>query len=101
MAGRFNDLIESTFKIRENEGRDKVVSLREAIALHIKPGAKIHMATTHCCSGAAILEIARQFYGKKPDFTLIMRGIRDTATILLHLGQEGHYFLLRKRLSLV
>jgi acyl CoA:acetate/3-ketoacid CoA transferase alpha subunit/acyl CoA:acetate/3-ketoacid CoA transferase beta subunit len=86
MAGRFNDLIESTFKIRENEGRDKVVSLREAIALHIKPGAKIHMATTHCCSGAAILEIARQFYGKKPDFTLIMRGIRDTATILLHLG---------------
>ena len=86
MAGRFNDLIESTFKIKENEGRDKVVSLREAIALHIRPGAKIHMATTHCCSGAAILEIARQFYGKKPDFTLIMRGIRDTATILLHLG---------------
>ena len=86
MAGRFNDLMESTFKIKENEGQDKVVSLREAIARHIKPGAEIHLATTHCCSGAAILEIARQFYGRKPDFTLIMRGIRDTATILLHLG---------------
>lgn len=86
MAGRFNDLIESTFKMKENEGRDKVVSLREAIANNIKPGARIHIATTHCCSGAAILEIARQFYGKKPGFTLIMRGIRDTATILLHLG---------------
>jgi len=86
MAGRFDDLIESTFTVSENEGEDKVVSLGEAIERHIHPGAKIHIGVTHCCSGAAILEIARQFYGQRPDFTLIMRGIRDTATILLHLG---------------
>ncbi|MBW2675337.1 MAG: hypothetical protein JRD89_18315, partial [Deltaproteobacteria bacterium] len=86
MAGRFDDLIESTFTIREDEGEDKVVSLGEAIERYIRPGAKIHIGATHCCSGAAILEIARQFYGQRPDFTLIMRGIRDTATILLHLG---------------
>ncbi|MFC1940443.1 CoA-transferase, partial [Chloroflexota bacterium] len=46
----------------------------------------IHIGTTHCCPGAAIMEIDRQFYGKKPGFTLIMRGIRDTVMILLHLG---------------
>ncbi len=86
MAGKFNDLIESTFTLRENEGENKVVDLREAVARHIRPGAKIHIAATHCCSGAAILEIARQFHGTKPEFTLIMRGIRDTAVILLHLG---------------
>ncbi|MDH4264958.1 MAG: hypothetical protein OEW45_04910 [Deltaproteobacteria bacterium] len=86
MAGRFNDLLESTFKIKEDEGEDKVISLKEAIGRNIKPGAKIHIGVTHCCSGAAILEIARQFYGRKPDFTLIIRGIRDTVTILLHLG---------------
>ncbi len=86
MAGRFDDLIESTFTIKEDEGEDKVVSLREAIERHIQPGSKIHIGATHCCSGAAILEIVRQFYGQRPDFTLIMRGIRDTATILLHLG---------------
>ncbi len=86
MSGRFNDLLESTFTIREYEGEDKVVPLQEAVEKQIKPGMSIHMATTHCCSGAAILEIARRFYGKKPEFTLIMRGIRDTATILLHLG---------------
>lgn len=86
MAGRFDDLIEDTFTIREDEGEDKVVSLRDAIERHVRPGAKIHIGATHCCSGAAILEIARQFYGQRPDFTLIMRGIRDTATILLHLG---------------
>ncbi|MDP2953198.1 MAG: CoA-transferase [Chloroflexota bacterium] len=86
MAGRFDDLIESTFKIRDNEGEDKVVSLREAIERHVKPGAKIHICTTHCCSHAAIMEIARQFHGEKPGFTLIMRGIRDTVIILIHLG---------------
>jgi acyl CoA:acetate/3-ketoacid CoA transferase alpha subunit/acyl CoA:acetate/3-ketoacid CoA transferase beta subunit len=86
MAGRFNDLVESTFNMKEDEGENKVISLREAIQRNIKPGAKIHIGATHCCSGAAILEIARQFYGGKPGFTLIMRGIRDTATILLHLG---------------
>ncbi len=86
MTGRFEDLIESTFGIKQNEGKDKVLDLKIAIARYIKPGAQIHIAATHCCSGAAILEIARQFYGKKPGFTLIMRGIRDTVTILIHLG---------------
>ena len=86
MAGKFDDLIGSTLSIRENEGEDKVVSLREAIERNVKPDTKIHVGTTHCCPNAAILEIARQFYGKKPDFTLIMRGIRDTVMILLHMG---------------
>ena len=86
MVGKFNDLIESTFKIEENEGQDKVVSLREAIQRHVKSGIRIHIGTTHCCPHAVILEIARQFYGKKPQFTIIMRGIRDTVVILIHLG---------------
>ena len=86
MTNRFDDLIEGVLKTREYEGEDKVISLREAIARHVKPGASIHLAATHCCSGAAILEIARQFHGKKPGFTLIMRGIRDTVSILIHLG---------------
>jgi acyl CoA:acetate/3-ketoacid CoA transferase alpha subunit/acyl CoA:acetate/3-ketoacid CoA transferase beta subunit len=86
MTGKFDDLVGSTLKVRENEGEDKVVSLREAIGRNVKPGTKIHIGTTHCCPNAAILEIARQFYGKKPGFTLIMRGIRDTVMILLHMG---------------
>src|ERR1035437_4585784 len=86
MTNRFDDLIEGVLKTREYEGEDKVISLREAVARYVKPGASIHLAATHCCSGAAILEIARQFHGKKPGFTLIMRGIRDTVSILIHLG---------------
>lgn len=85
MTGKFQDLIESTFALRENEGEDKVVDLREAVARSIRPGQKIHIAATHCSPGAAVLEIARQYSGQKPEFTLIMRGIRDTAVILVHL----------------
>ncbi len=85
MTGKFNDLLKSTFTLSRDEGEDKVMDLGEAVARYIKPGAGIHVAATHNCSGAAILEIARQFHGKKPGFTLIMRGIRDTAVILLHL----------------
>jgi acyl CoA:acetate/3-ketoacid CoA transferase alpha subunit/acyl CoA:acetate/3-ketoacid CoA transferase beta subunit len=86
MTGRFDDLIATTFALPENEGQNKVMDLREAVARHVRPGARIHIAATHCCSHAAILEIARRFHGTRPEFTLIMRGIRDTVTILLHMG---------------
>lgn len=85
-TGRFDDLLNDTFALRENEGEHKVVGLRDAIRRHVRPGSKLHIAATHCCSNAAIIEIARQFRGSDPDFTLIMRGIRDTATVLLHMG---------------
>ncbi|MFC1857936.1 CoA-transferase [Thermodesulfobacteriota bacterium] len=86
MVGRFDDITEKIIAIKENALTNKVLSLTEAIKRNVKPGAKIHIGTTHCCSSAAIWEIARQFHGKKPAFTLIMRGIRDTVTILFHMG---------------
>jgi len=86
VSGKFHDFIEGTFTLRKEEDENKVVGLEEAIDRYVKPGAKIHIGTTHCCSGAAIREIARHFYGQHPDFTLIMRSIRDTVTILIHLG---------------
>jgi acyl CoA:acetate/3-ketoacid CoA transferase alpha subunit len=84
--GRFDDVMADTFALPENEGDNKVMGLKEAVARYIEPGAGIHIAATHCCSHAAILEIARRFCGTRPEFTLIMRGIRDTVTILLHMG---------------
>lgn len=86
MSGRFDDLMEGVLKTREVEGEDKVVSLAEAIARFVKPGAGIHLAATHSAPGAAIYEIVRQFHGTNPGFTLIMRGIRDTVSLLIHLG---------------
>ena len=44
MTGRFDDLIEDVLKIREYEGENKVISLREAIARYVRPGTNIHLA---------------------------------------------------------
>lgn len=52
--------------------KDKVVSLRQAIEEHILPGMTLHIGLE---AGAAAREIARTFWGKKTDFTLIMNMI--------------------------
>ncbi len=52
--------------------RNKVVSLNKAIEDHIKPGMAIHIGLE---AGAAARELARVFWDKKPDFTLIMNMI--------------------------
>ena len=50
----------------------KVVSLRQAIESNVKPGMTIHISLQ---AGAATCELARQFWGKAADFTLIMNMI--------------------------
>jgi acyl CoA:acetate/3-ketoacid CoA transferase alpha subunit/acyl CoA:acetate/3-ketoacid CoA transferase beta subunit len=54
--------------LEENEGEDKVISLAEAIRRNVKPGMTLHISPF---GSAAVREIMRQFWGTKPDFTLI------------------------------
>ncbi|MCX7981627.1 MAG: hypothetical protein N2572_01800 [Syntrophales bacterium] len=79
------DEIIKSFALPE-EREDKVMPTSEAIQRFIRPGQKIHVAVTHNCSYAALHEIMRRFHRRNPQFTLIMRGIRDTAICLLRLG---------------
>lgn len=51
---------------------NKVVSLNHAIKENIKPGMTIHIGLE---AGALSRELARQFWGSKADFTLIMNMI--------------------------
>ena len=51
---------------------NKVVSLRQAIESNVKPGMTLHISLQ---AGAATCELARQFWGRKPNFTLIMNMI--------------------------
>ena len=66
MERRLKDFAESTFRLEENEGEDKVVSLGEAIRRNVKPGMVLYITAL-----AALSEILRQFRGTKPEFTLI------------------------------
>ena len=67
MDERLREFAESTFKLEENEGEDKVISLEEAIRRNVKPGMVLHISTF---ASAALREILRQFWGTKPEFTL-------------------------------
>jgi len=51
---------------------NKVISLERAIEKYVKPGMCIHLSLQ---AGAAASEIARQFWGKRPDFELVMHMI--------------------------
>jgi len=65
---RLKEFAENTFRLEENEGEDKVVSLEEAIRKNVKRHAAAHFLPL---ASAATREIIRQFWGKKPEFTLI------------------------------
>jgi acyl CoA:acetate/3-ketoacid CoA transferase alpha subunit/acyl CoA:acetate/3-ketoacid CoA transferase beta subunit len=63
---------------------NKVVNLRQAIESNVKPGMTVHISLQ---AGAATCELARQFWGRKPNFTLIMNMIGGHhALSLVHCG---------------
>ena len=78
---RFGDI--ATIDLKQNEGASKILELEEAIRRYVKPGMAIYIREG---SYAAIREMIRQFWGTKPEFTLIMIGCRDYALDLLHCG---------------
>src|SRR5210317_1993412 len=62
----------------------KVVSLHDAIKNNVFPGMTLHISLQ---AGAATCELARQFWDKKPEFTLIMNMIGGHhALSLIHGG---------------
>lgn len=69
MREDFTPIIESTFRLKENEGQDKVTSLAEAIRQNVKPGMTIYIEEG---ANAAIRDVLRQFWDSRPQFTLVM-----------------------------
>ena len=63
---------------------NKVMSLRDAIGHHVRPGMALH--TFGRQAGAALAELARQFNGSKPRFTLITHGVSHISATLVHCG---------------
>jgi acyl CoA:acetate/3-ketoacid CoA transferase alpha subunit/acyl CoA:acetate/3-ketoacid CoA transferase beta subunit len=83
MDVRFDDVIESTFRVKSEQGQDKVISLDEAIRRNVKPGMKLFIEEG---ANAAVSEIIRQFWGSRPKFTLIMAVVSSQAINLIHCG---------------
>ncbi|MDO8785513.1 MAG: CoA-transferase [Syntrophales bacterium] len=80
-------VLEKNFQIKEYEGTDKVCDLGEAIRENVKPGMTIHTCQTGArwCT-AAIYELARQFWGKTPAFTVVGISLNHPISVLVHGG---------------
>ena len=68
-------------KIAVFEGEDKVCSLKEAIAKHVKKGMSISFAGR---GGALFNQLVREFWDKDPGFIIINNGITATVLALIH-----------------
>jgi acyl CoA:acetate/3-ketoacid CoA transferase alpha subunit/acyl CoA:acetate/3-ketoacid CoA transferase beta subunit len=55
----------------ESSNENKVMDLASAVRSHVRPGMSIHAGNGMGFPTAAYYEIARQFWGKDPGFTLI------------------------------
>ena len=83
MDETFAEIIERDLRLKENEGRDKVIGLAEAIERDIKPGMSLFIEEG---ANAAIREVIRRFRGTGPDFTLIMSVVSADALNMVHAG---------------
>jgi len=72
--------IDSKFQVPVVEGEDKLCPLDEAIRRHVKKGMSIHFAGR---GGALFYQLVREFWGKKPDFTIINNSVAATVIALI------------------
>jgi acyl CoA:acetate/3-ketoacid CoA transferase alpha subunit len=86
MHPELQQICETYFNIEEKEGANKVMPLAEAVNKLVKPGMSLHFSFTHCRAHGAAYEIARQFWRKDPDFTLMATGILEYGIILIFGG---------------
>ncbi len=77
---------EALFELGLHEQPSKVMSLSEAVGTWVKPGSTIHVAYSDARPNAALMEIARQFAGTDPRFTLVTSGLVSVQHALVELG---------------
>lgn len=71
----------SVFRLRRQEGENKVRPLSQAIAEYIRPGMTVYVGREAC---AAMLELCRRFWNTRPQFTLACSSISGYAILPIY-----------------
>jgi len=82
----FKDIVETRFSLPREEGKSKVIPLAEAIRQNVEEGMTIHILGLHYRSHAAIYELFRQFWNRRPDFTIVAGTLHGPIMTLFHAG---------------
>jgi acyl CoA:acetate/3-ketoacid CoA transferase alpha subunit/acyl CoA:acetate/3-ketoacid CoA transferase beta subunit len=80
----YHDVIRRRLELPLHEGPDKTATLEEAVRRHVEAGDTLYVAAAHGRPNAAVREIARQWWGKTPGFTLAAVGVGSPWTALIH-----------------
>lgn len=86
MDQRYHELIRRRLDLPLHEGPDKVTTLEEAVRRHVAMADTVYLGTAHGRANALIRELTRQWWGRRPDFTLAAVGIGSPWTALIHGG---------------
>jgi acyl CoA:acetate/3-ketoacid CoA transferase alpha subunit/acyl CoA:acetate/3-ketoacid CoA transferase beta subunit len=78
----YTDVVARRLQVPIVEGPDKVVSLEEAIRRFIAPGQTIYVGTAHGRPNALVRELVRQWWGRRPEWTLALTGFGSPWTAL-------------------
>jgi len=60
---------------------NKVTSLHDAVAEHVRPGDALHILVGHTRWTAAAREVVKQWWGRDPRFTLVMLSLSSLGTL--------------------
>ena len=82
----FDTLLESTFRLPEDEGPSKVMPLTRAVKELVRPGMMLHHSRE---ANAALLEVCRQFWGQHPGFTVTASAHSLYDIVAVHGGLVG------------
>ena len=82
MNAEYADVIARRLAVPVVEGPDKVLPLTEAIRRFIAPRQTIYVGSAHGRPNALIREVVRQWWGKRPEWTLALTGLGSPWTAL-------------------
>lgn len=82
MRAEYADLIARRLAVPLVEGPDKVLPLAEAVRRFVAPGQTIYIGAAHGRPNALVRELVRQWWGKRPEWTLALTGFGSPWTAL-------------------
>jgi acyl CoA:acetate/3-ketoacid CoA transferase alpha subunit/acyl CoA:acetate/3-ketoacid CoA transferase beta subunit len=83
MRPEYADVIRRRLAIPLTEGPDKVTTLEAAVRRLIEPGQTIYAGAAHGRPNALVRELARQWWGRRPEWTLALTGMGSPWTALV------------------
>ena len=83
MRPEYAELLRSRLAIPPTEGPDKTATLEAAVRRLVEPGQTLWVGAAHGRPAALVRELVRQWWGRRPDWTLALTGFGSPMTALV------------------